>query len=319
MEYVWLVIGFVLLIKGADWFVDGASALSKKFGIPSVVIGLTVVAFGTSLPEASVSISAALTQNSGISVGNVVGSNIFNLLVVAGASAILCPISVNKSIIKKDMPYSFLLALALLFLTFSVFPGTAPDNVITRADGIVILLFFIIFMFYTVRSALAAPAPEENANEKIMPVWQQLLFIAIGLAGICIGGNRVVAGATEVARTFGLSESLIGLTIVAIGTSLPELVTSIVAAKKGESDIAIGNVIGSNIFNIAFILGISSLITPIAIYANDVINSMYDIIILALVTLICYIPIVKTKKISRPVGIAMVIAYIIYTAYIIMR
>lgn len=319
MEYVWLIIGFILLIKGADWFVDGASALAKRFGIPSVVIGLTVVAFGTSLPEASVSISAALSQSSGISVGNVVGSNIFNLLVVAGASAVLCPIPVNKSIIKKDMPYSFLLTLALLFLTFSVFPNTAPDNVITRTDGIVILLFFVIFMFYTVRSVLAAPAPEEDENKKIMPVWQQLLFIAAGLAGICIGGNRVVAGATEIARTFGLSESLIGLTIVAIGTSLPELVTSIVAAKKGESDIAIGNVIGSNIFNIAFVLGVSSLITPITIYTNDVINSMNDIIILALVTLISYIPIVKTKKISRPVGIVMVISYIVYTAYIIMR
>ena len=319
MEYVWLILGFVLLIKGADWFVDGASALSKKFGIPSVVIGLTVVAFGTSLPEASVSISAALTQNSGISVGNVVGSNIFNLLVVAGASAVLCPISVNKSIIKKDMPYSLLLALALLFLTFSIFPGSAEDNVITRADGMILLLFFAVFMFYTVSSALSAPAPEENNNEKIMPVWQQLLFIASGLAGICFGGNRVVAGATEIARTFGLSESLIGLTIVAIGTSLPELVTSIVAAKKGESDIAIGNVIGSNIFNIAFILGASSLITPIAIYTQDIFNSMYDIIILAIVTLICFIPIVKTKKISRTAGSVMVIAYIAYTVYIMMR
>ena len=319
MEYVWLILGFVLLINGADWFVDGASALSKKFGIPSIVIGLTVVAFGTSMPEASVSISAALTQNSGISVGNVVGSNIFNLLVVAGASAVLCPISVNKSIIKKDMPFSLLLTLVLLFLTFNIFPGSTEDNVITRSDGIILLLFFVIFMFYTVSSALSAPAVEEDDNKKIMPVWQQLLFIAIGLAGICFGGNRVVAGATEIARTFGLSESLIGLTIVAIGTSLPELVTSIVAAKKGESDIAIGNVIGSNIFNIAFILGVSSLITPITIYTQDILNSMYDIVILAIVTLICFIPIIKTKKISGVVGVVMLTTYIAYTVYIIMR
>lgn len=319
MEYVWLILGFVLLIKGADWFVDGASALSKKFGIPSIVIGLTVVAFGTSMPEASVSISAAISQSSGISIGNVVGSNIFNLLVVAGASAIFCPIAVDKSIIKKDMPYSFLITLALLFLSFSVFPTATPDNVLSRADGIILLLFFTVFMFYTVRSALSAPAPEEDANEKIMPVWQQLLFIAIGLAGICIGGNRVVEGAKEIAANFGMSDSLIGLTIVAIGTSLPELVTSIVAARKGESDIAIGNVIGSNIFNILFVLGVSSVITPIVINSADVVNSMYDIIIVALSTLVVYIPVVRKQKISRLSGILMVAGYIVYTACIIMR
>lgn len=319
MEYVWLILGFVLLIKGADWFVDGASALSKKFGIPSVVIGLTVVAFGTSLPEASVSISAALSQSSGISIGNVVGSNLFNLLVVAGASAIFCPIMVDKSIIKKDMPFSFIITLALLFLSFSVFPSASADNVISRADGIILLLFFSIFMYYTVRSSLAAPAPEEDENVKIMPVWQQLLFIAIGIAGICIGGNRVVEGAKVIASNFGMSDSLIGLTIVAIGTSLPELVTSVVAARKGESDIAIGNVIGSNIFNILFVLGVSSVITPIVISPADVINSMYDIIIVALATLLVYIPVVRKQKISRLAGSIMLIGYIIYTVYIIMR
>ncbi len=319
MEYLWLILGFILLIKGADWFVDGASALSKKFGIPSVVIGLTVVAFGTSLPEASVSISAALSQSSGISIGNVVGSNLFNLLVVAGASAVFCPIRVDKSIIKKDMPFSFIITLAILFLSFSIFPSAPADNIISRADGMILLLFFTIFMFYTVRSALAAPAPEENKNEKIMPLWQQFIFIVIGIAGIAIGGNRTVEGAKVIASNFGMSDSLIGLTIVAIGTSLPELVTSIVAARKGESDIAIGNVIGSNIFNILFVLGVSSVITPIVINQADVINSMYDIILVALATLLVYIPIVKTKKISRPVGAVMLIAYIIYTAYIIMR
>lgn len=319
MEYVWLILGFVLLIKGADWFVDGASALSKKFGIPSVVIGLTVVAFGTSMPEASVSISAALSQSSGISIGNVVGSNLFNLLVVAGASAVFCPIRVDKSIIKKDMPFSFIITLALLFLSFSVFPSSTPDNVISRADGMILLLFFAIFMFYTIRTALSSPSAQEDENKKNMPLWQQLLFIAIGLAGIVIGGDRTVEGAKVIASNFGMSDSLIGLTIVAIGTSLPELVTSIVAARKGESDIAIGNVIGSNIFNILLVLGLSSVITPIVINPADVINSMYDIILVALATLLVYIPIVKTKKISRPVGAVMLIAYIIYTAYIIMR
>lgn len=319
MEYVWLVLGFVLLIKGADWFVDGASALSKKFGIPSIVIGLTVVAFGTSMPESSVSISAAISQSSGISIGNVVGSNIFNLLVVAGSSAIFCPIMVDKSIIKKDMPFSFIITLALLFLSFSVFPSASADNVISRADGIILLLFFAVFMYYTVRTALSSPVQEENENHKDMPLWKQLLFIAAGLAGIVIGGDRVVDGAKVIASNFGMSDSLIGLTIVAIGTSLPELVTSIVAANKGESEIAIGNVIGSNIFNILFVLGISSVITPIVINTGDIINSMYDIIILALATLLIYIPIVKKQKISRLSGIIMVASYIVYTAYIIMR
>jgi len=319
LAVVWLIVGFVLLIKGADWFVDGASALSKKFGIPSVIIGLTVVAFGTSLPEASVSISAALGGSSGISIGNVVGSNLFNLLVVAGASAIFCPVMVDKSIIKKDMPFSFIITLALLFLSFSVFPSATADNVISRADGMILLLFFAIFMYYTVRTALSAPAPEENKNEKIMPFWKQLLLIVIGIAGIAIGGDRTVEGAKEIAKAFGMSDSLIGLTIVAIGTSLPELVTSVIAARKGENDIAMGNVIGSNIFNILFVLGLSSVITPIAITGADIINSMYDIIIVALVTLLIYIPIVRKQKISRVVGAAMVIAYIVYTAYIIMR
>lgn len=319
MEYLWLVLGFVLLIKGADWFVDGASALSKKFGIPSVVIGLTVVAFGTSLPEASVSIYAAISQSSGISIGNVVGSNIFNLLVVAGASAVFCPIKVDKSIIKKDMPFSFIITLALLFLSFGVFPGATADNVISRADGMILLLFFTIFMYYTVRAALSSPTSQGDENTKNMPLWQQLLFILIGLAGIVIGGDRTVEGAKVIASNFGMSDSLIGLTIVAIGTSLPELVTSIVAARKGESDIAIGNIIGSNIFNILFVLGVSSVITPIIIDAKDIINSMYDLIIVALATLLVYIPIVKTKKISRTVGVFMVIAYVIYTAYIIIR
>ncbi|MEE1043033.1 MAG: sodium:calcium antiporter, partial [Clostridia bacterium] len=220
---------------------------------------------------------------------------------------------------KKDMPFSFIITLALLFLSFSVFPSAADDNIISRADGIILLLFFSIFMYYTVRTALAAPAPEEDENTKIMPVWQQLLFIAIGIAGICIGGNRVVEAAKVIAGNFGMSDSLIGLTIVAIGTSLPELVTSIVAAKKGESDIAIGNVIGSNIFNILFVLGISSVITPIVINTADIINSMYDIIIVALATLVVYIPVVRTRKISRLSGSLMVIAYIVYTVYIIMR
>ncbi len=319
MEYVWLILGFVLLIKGADWFVDGASALSKRFGIPSVVIGLTVVAFGTSLPEASVSVSAALSGSSGISIGNVVGSNIFNLLVVAGLSAIFCPINVDKSIIKKDMPFSFIITLALLFLSFSVFPGADSDNIISRADGIILLLFFSIFMYYTTNSALSSPTPQEDENEKLMPLWKQLLFIVIGLAGIVIGGDRTVEGAKEIALNFGMSESLVGLTIVSIGTSLPELVTSIVAARKGESDIAIGNVIGSNIFNVLFVLGVSSVIAPIAIGSADVMNSLYDLIILSIVTLLIYIPLAKTKKISRLVGSAMFLTYIVYMIYIIMR
>ena len=315
MTYIILLLGFVFLIKGADLFVDGASALSKKMGIPSVIIGLTVVAFGTSLPEAAVSVTASLNGSSGISIGNVVGSNLFNLLVVAGSSAIFSAVAVNKQIIKKDFPFSIVSTFALLFLAYNIFTNPVSDMVLSSADGMVLLLFFAIFMFYTVKAALSSPADEDENNVKDMPLWKQLLFIALGITAICLGGKFVVDSASDIARTFGLTEGLIGLTIAAVGTSLPELVTSIVAAKKGENDIAMGNVIGSNIFNILFVMGVASLIRPVAVD----ITSMYDIGILIISSLIIYLFTLRKREISRPLGITMVLAYFVYLVYIVMR
>lgn len=313
MSYLLLILGFVLLIKGADVFVDGASSLSKRLGIPSVIIGLTVVAFGTSLPEAAVSITAALGGSSGISIGNAVGSNIFNTLVVLGASAAISPVRIDKSIIKKDFPYSIVATFVLLFLAYNIFEKPVGDMLLSRSDGIVLLLFFSVFMYYTIASAKMTT--DDDTENTVMPIWKQLLYITVGIAGICLGGNFVVNSATDIARSFGLSEGLIGLTIVALGTSLPELVTSIVASKKGENDIAVGNVIGSNIFNILFVLGISSSIKPISVD----ISSMYDIAILIIASLVCYILTIKKRKIGRLMGASMLVAYLLYLIYIIAR
>lgn len=315
MAYLILIIGFIMLIKGADLFVDGASALSKKLGIPSVVIGLTVVAFGTSLPEAAVSITASINGNNAISIGNVVGSNIFNLLVVAGSSAIFSPVKVNKNIMKKDFPYSIIAAFVLMFLSFNIFTNPTSDMVLSQADGIVLLLYFCVFMYYTTKTALASSADEDNGNSKDMPLLKQLIYIAVGISAICFGGQFVVNSATEIAAMLGLSEGLIGLTIAAVGTSLPELVTSIVAARKGENDIAMGNVIGSNIFNIVFIMGVASLIKPIPIE----IVSLYDMIILAIASLAVYLRALKGNVINRRFGILMIVSYFVYLVYIVGR
>ena len=315
-----LVIGFLLLVKGADYFVEGASSIAKKLRIPTFVIGLTIVAFGTSAPELAVSISAALKGSNDIAIGNVVGSNIFNTLVVLGASAAITPIAVEKGIIKKDYPLSIFAAILLGVLSLDMILFKAPAMTLSRVDGIILLVAFAFFMYTTVKAGLkqraaANPEHEEALANMYMPAWKSILILVVGLAGIVIGGDVSVEGAKEIARAFGLSEALIGLTIVAFGTSLPELVTSIVAARKGESDIAVGNVIGSNIFNIFFILGVSATILPMNVSSTY----LYDIAILVAVMVLSYIPIAKTKKVSRGMGVTMVAAYLAYTVYLIMR
>ena len=313
---IFLVIGFLLLVKGADYFVDGASSIAKKLRIPSFVIGLTIVAFGTSAPELAVSLSAALKGSNDIAIGNVVGSNIFNTLVVLGASAAITPIAVEKGIIKKDFPLCILVSVLLGLLSLDMFLFQSSSMTIGRIDGITLLLVFIYFMYTTVKSGMKQRSETEETEDKQIPsLWKSIFICLVGLAGIIIGGDLSVDGAKEIARAFGLSEAFIGLTIVAFGTSLPELVTSIIAAKKGENDIAVGNVVGSNIFNILLILGLSATILPM-----NVSNTyLYDIEILIIVSLITFIPIAKTKKISRSMGITMVISYILYTAYLILR
>ena len=309
-----LIIGFALLVKGADIFVDGASSVAKKMRIPAFVIGLTIVAFGTSAPELAVSITAAMKGSNDIAIGNVVGSNIFNTLVVLGASAAITPIVVDKGMIKKDYPLSIFAAVLLGILAMDTVFFKAETMTLGRVDGIILLIAFAGFMYMTVKAGLENRTEEDEENEA-MPIMKSLIFIVLGLVGIVIGGDVSVEGAKEIARFFGLSEAIIGLTIVALGTSLPELVTSVIAARKGESDIAVGNVIGSNIFNVFLILGVSATILPMTISSTY----LYDMIMLIAVMVLTYLPIAKTKKVSRGMGITMVLVYVAYTAYLIMR
>lgn len=305
-----LLIGFVLLVKGADLFVDGAVGISRKLKIPAVVVGLTIVAFGTSAPEASVSVTAALAGSNGIAVGNVLGSNMFNLLVVTGLSAIFMPLPVSGGILRRDYPFMLLITAVMLGMLLFVTP-----NDLSRADGIILLLLFVFFLAYTVIGALKSRSSQPEEEGEAPKLWKSLLISVIGVAAIVGGGDLVVDNATAVAIAWGMDEILVGLTIVACGTSLPELVTSIVASKKGENDIAIGNVVGSNIFNILLVLGLSSTINPIAVGGEVVI----DMVVLIAVCLIFAIPMYKNKKLGRASGLLMVLTYAVYLAYIIMR
>ncbi|MDE6851912.1 MAG: calcium/sodium antiporter [Lachnospiraceae bacterium] len=310
MEYLLLVIGFILLIKGADFFVDGSSSVAKRLRVPSLIIGMTIVAMGTSLPECSVSISAALAHNTGVAVGNAVGSNIFNLMVVCGFCALFCPLTVNKTTLRREFPFSVLVALLLMILGWM---GMSLGHL----DGLVLLVFFVFFLGWMVTSAIRNRNNTDSGEEeyKIRPVWQCVIFIIGGAAAIAVGGDFVVDSASTIAKTFGMSQNLIGLTIVAFGTSLPELVTSIVAARKQEVDMALGNVIGSNIFNILFVLGIASAISPMAFHMENVI----DIVALVLMSIIVLWFAWTKEKIERLEGAVMLVIYVAYAVYICMR
>lgn len=314
-----LILGFLLLVKGADLFVDGASSIAKRLRIPSLIIGLTIVAFGTSAPELAVSVTAALKGSNDIALGNVVGSNVFNLLVVIGVSAMICPLAVEKSMIKKDYPLSIGATILLAILVMDQFFWHKDTMSLSRIDGMILLIIFALFMYLTIREGLAKRKEHLQSQEAEIPVKYNLpvsfLLSVAGLLGIIFGGDMTVNSAKEITRAFGLSEALIGLTIVAIGTSLPELVTSVVASKKGESDIALGNAVGSNLFNILFILGTSSAILPMGVNQSY----LYDIGFLTLVSLLVFIPIAAKQKIGRGVGTAMTGSYILYTIYLIMR
>ena len=305
MMYLLLLIGFVLLIKGADLFVDGSSSIAGILKVPSVIIGLTIVAMGTSAPEAAVSINAGLAGNSDISLGNIVGSNIFNLLVVIGACAVIFPAKSNEDILKRDLWWNIGVSVLLFVLIL--------DGSISRMEGIILLAVFIFYLGLMVRSAMKNRMDETPMD--VMPLWKSLLFVAGGLAAVVFGGDMVVDNASLIAKAWGMSDTLVGLTIVAIGTSLPELVTSITASKKGDSGIALGNAVGSCLFNILFILGMASSITPI----NAVPELIIDTAILIVVTILILIVAKTGKRTNRVEGIICVTAYIIYTAYIIMR
>ena len=305
MMYLLLLIGFVLLIKGADLFVDGSSSIAGILKVPSVIIGLTIVAMGTSAPEAAVSINAGLAGNSDISLGNIVGSNIFNLLVVIGACAVIFPAKSHEDILKRDLWWNIGVSVLLFALIL--------NGNISRAEGILLLAVFIFYLGLMVRSAMKNRIEETPMD--VLPLWKSLLFVFAGLAAVVFGGDMVVDNASLIAKTWGMSDALVGLTIVAIGTSLPELVTSITASKKGDSGIALGNAVGSCLFNILFILGIASTLTPI----NAVPELIIDTAILIFVTIIILIVAKTGKKTNRAEGIVCVALYIIYTIYIIMR
>ena len=329
MEYIWLVVGFVLLIVGADIFVEGSSSLAKSFKIPTIIIGLTIVAFGTSMPEASVSISAALEGKNDIAVSNVVGSNILNLLVVLGASALICPVKSNDTAIKHEIPFSIILT--AVFGAIIAFGIKLPEGMtgikavlnsnfkIGRLGGIILLLFIIYYVYRQVKNALKSMKSGEITDEEDdgqpLALSMSLKMIVLGLFAIVMGGNYVVDNACIIAENFGMSEHFIGLTIIAIGTSLPELVTSVIAARKGESDIALGNVIGSNVFNIAFVLGASATISPIMVN----IISVYDVLILLFVSLLSLYFAKTQKRFSRWEGLTMLILYAVYCGYILVR
>lgn len=318
LAILFLIIGFVFLVKGADIFVEGSSSIAKKFKVPSIIIGLTIVAMGTSLPEAAVSVTASIANKNALAVSNVIGSNIFNLMMVIGVCAIMTPVAVNKATLKRDFPFSVICAILLLVL------GLIGPMSLGHADGVIFLILFAGFIGLMIRSAMKA-SKEGNAvaseeievaeEIKIMPVWKSLLFIVIGAVGIIIGGDVVVDSASNIAAKFGMSQTLIGLTIVSVGTSLPELVTSIVAAHKNEVDMALGNAIGSNVFNILFVLGIAGAISPMAFLTENVI----DIVILLVFSLIVWLFAWTKKEIKRGEGLIMVLLYVLYVVYICMR
>ena len=308
--FLMLIIGFVLLIKGADMFVDGSSSIAKILKVPSVIIGLTIVSLGTSAPEAAVSISAAIKGNNDIALSNVVGSNIFNLLMVIGVSAMITPFLVDKDIKKRDLPINIILTTMLLILTYT-------GHGISRVEGIILLVIMVIYITILIKNAIKNKIEEEET--KAMSVLKSIIFIILGLVAIVFGGDFVVDAASGVAKQIGVSDLLIGLTIVAIGTSLPELVTSVVAAKKGESGLALGNAVGSCIFNIIFILGLSGTVSPIGVAKADFTFVLIDIFVLIVVGMIIQVFCITREKVSRFEGGICVALYVAYTAYIIMR
>ena len=304
LQLVLLALGFVMLVKGSDWFVDGAAGIAAKFRIPQIIIGLTIVAMGTSAPEAAVSITAATAGSADITVGNVVGSNIMNVLVILGLACAIVPIAVGKSTLKIDIP--FMIAISVIFLLLGW------DGLITRLDGVILLVFFVSYIGYMIWEAIHSN--EDGDEIKDMPIWKLLLSTVIGMALIIFGADVAVDAATKLAQIFGMSERFIGLTVVALGTSLPELFTSVTAARKGNADIAIGNIVGSNIFNILFVVGLSSMVIDVPFAANVRI----DMLVAIASCVFLWLAALKSKKLARWAGFTMLLGYVGYFVYLLM-
>ena len=328
LSLILLTVGLFILVKGADWLVSGASAISLRLKIKPIVIGLTVVAFGTSAPELTVSITSLMAGNSGVALGNVLGSNIANILLILGVSAIIFPLYVNRNTVLKEIPMSFLAVVVFLIFGFyefinnwsgfnliSILSENNLEGYLTRSGALILLLFFAIFVYYTVELARNTGETNDEIEKKSLNV--SILLIIIGLAGLTFGSKLTVDNAVVIARTFGVSDNLIGLTLVAIGTSLPELVTSIVAALKKHVDIIVGNIIGSNIFNILFVLGISGLIQPIPIYTANIVDAFMVLITTTILIIVIFT--YKVHRITRLEGIGLVFLYLAYLAFAIYR
>lgn len=307
LQVLLLVVGFVMLVKGADWFVDGAASIADRMGIPQLVIGLTIVAMGTSLPEAAVSIAAATKGSADITMGNVLGSNIMNVLVILGLTAVVCAVPVQKSTVRIELP--FVIGITVLMAVLGL-----ADNQIGRIEGGVLWVFMILYLLYLLKMAKnGKDEQEEQKEEKRKPVWLLIVMVIVGAGMIVWGSDITVGAATAIAKLFGMDERIIGLTIVAFGTSLPELVTSVTAATKGKTDIAVGNIVGSNIFNILFVAGTTALITPVAYSAGFLVDSI--VAVAAVVFL--WICVVKDQKLGRVGGLLMLAGYAAYFVYLI--
>lgn len=303
--YVVLIAGMLLLVKGADYFVDGSASVAKILKVPSLIIGLTIVALGTSLPEASVSITASIAGNNELALSNIIGSNIFNTLVVVGCSAMIAPFIMDRDIIKRDLIINLIVSVSLCLFIF--------DGILGRMDGVLLLIGLVTFMMVLIRSVMRYDVEEEIGES--FSISKSIILIVIGVVAIILGGNFVVNGASDIARQWGMSETLIGLTIVSIGTSLPELVTSVVAARKGESSLSLGNAIGSNILNVLFILGISGTLTPIAAISENII----DVAVLIGIAVFILILSRFNDKMTRTKAAIFIGLYAIYMIYIIVR
>lgn len=304
MQVVMLVVGFVLLVKGADWFVEGAASVAKRMGIPQLVIGLTIVAMGTSMPEAAVSITSAMNGSAGITIGNVVGSNILNILIILGITAVITNVGIQKTTFCYEIP--FMIGITVLLMLFGI-----TDSVLTFKEGVIFWLLFLVFLGYLFVIARKGEAQEEGETKDI-PVWKCLLLIAIGGVLVVKGSDLAVEGASAIARYFGISERFIGLTIVALGTSLPELVTSVTAARKGNTGIAIGNIVGSNIFNILFVAGTTALICDVPFEEKFIV----DTAVAVFSGVLLWVGTIRHKELRKPCGIMMLLCYGAYFAYL---
>ncbi len=317
MNILFLIGGLLLILVGANALTDGASSVAKRFNISNLVIGLTIVAFGTSAPELTVSIVSALKGSSDIAIGNVVGSNIFNTLMIVGCTAIVAPISMTKGTISKEIPLCLLASIVLFICANDILLNGTEKDSISSSDGLLLLCFFLIFLSYTFAIAKNGSTSDEDTSIKSLPIWKSVLYIIGGLAGLVFGGQLFVDGASGIASSLGVSESIIGLTIVAGGTSLPELATSIVAALKKNPEMAIGNVIGSNLFNIFFVLGCSASIVPMNI--QGITNVDFGVLIFSCVLLYLFGVFFKKRTITRWEGAVMTLCYVAYIVYLIME